>query len=46
MLTMGVLNSWEKLLMKSLRRISVPPRPYAETLHDTAAWLKASGKLK
>lgn len=25
---------------------ALPPRPYAETLHDTAAWLKATGKIK
>ena len=31
-LTMGVLNSWEKLLIKSFRRISVPPNSSAALL--------------
>lgn len=31
---------------KARNELGFAPRPYAETLHDTAAWLKASGKLK
>ena len=30
---------------KAKNELGFAPRPYAETLHDTAAWLKASGKL-
>lgn len=31
---------------KARNELGFAPRPYAETLHDTAAWLKANGKLK
>lgn len=31
---------------KARNELGFAPRPYAETLHDTAAWLKANGKIK
>ena len=31
---------------KAKNELGFAPRPYAETLHDTAAWLKANGKIK
>lgn len=31
---------------KAKNELGFAPRPYAETLHDTAAWLKATGKIK
>ena len=31
---------------KARNELGFAPRPYAETLHDTAAWLKATGKIK
>lgn len=30
---------------KARNELGFAPRPYAETLHDTAAWLKATGKI-
>ena len=30
---------------KAKNELGFTPRPYAETLHDTAAWLKATGKI-
>lgn len=30
---------------KAKNELGFAPRPYAETLHDTAAWLKATGKI-
>lgn len=31
---------------KAKNELGFAPRPYAETLHDTAAWLKVTGKIK
>ncbi len=31
---------------KARNELGFAPRPYAETLHDTAAWLKANGKIR
>lgn len=30
---------------KAMNELGFAPRPYAETLHDTAAWLKTTGKI-
>ena len=43
---MGVLNSWEKLLMKSFRRISVPSSSSAAVLNATANSLSSRGRIQ
>ena len=43
---MGVLNSWEKLLIKSLRKISVPPSSSAALLKAVVNSRNSSGRIQ